>query len=482
VRRRSLPRTIIPALLALAACDPTITIPRGGEGSAKAGAFYVAGMTPAPGRIEVGPELVIEVTFSEALDPHSAEEEEAEFQSLAPAETVRSELVFDPARPQALRLKPLAPLSPGRQYRLHLPASLASASGLRLGSGAGGPEGLPLPIELETFQEPPVLGGGFAVEAAACSAAIRARWAPARDNDPAGVRYEIFTFPAGTPEPFDLSQPASRTPPGATEELVTGRLPHQDYLVVLRAVDAVGNPSEPSPALPVRTAGDDDDQPPRFAGVERIEALVSAPDRLRVGWTAAEDGCAPSADLRYRVYISLDPGVQDFSEPCLASPPARCLVSPPGATEIELAGLAPDTTYFVVVRAVDTAGNESDNREELEATTAVSFRANVLPLLTENTQGGCTRSTCHEPAFPRGGLNLATYDDLLRGGNSQRLGLPIIVPGEPFGNAMRSFILWRTDQRNLNFRGPRMPLSRPALSAAQLDMLKRWIHQGAVNN
>ena len=136
----------------------------------------------------------------------------------------------------------------------------------------------------------------------------------------------------------------------------------------------------------------------------------------------------------------------------------------------------------MVVRAVDSTGNEGSNRIELAATTPSSFSLDIRPILDQSPPfgGACTRPFCHSAPTNTGGLNLETYEGLVTVGGATK-NPPVVNPE----NSEQSFLLWRTDESNPNFvrNKSRMPLGSPdPLAAEQLDAIRRWIDQGALNN
>lgn len=93
----------------------------------------------------------------------------------------------------------------------------------------------------------------------------------------------------------------------------------------------------------------------------------------------------------------------------------------------------------------------------------VSFASHIAPLLVENCVG------CHIDAMQvRGGLNMTTFAQLLRGGDSG----PVITPGK--GEASLLVRKLRGSE------GDRMPAGgRPALSEASIALVSKWIDEGA---
>lgn len=98
---------------------------------------------------------------------------------------------------------------------------------------------------------------------------------------------------------------------------------------------------------------------PNFAGVTSVApaALTS----LQVTWNPAKDDVTPAERLVYNVYVATSAGAQNFSAPTATTPP--------GATSILLNTVTANTTYYVVVRAVNEAKVEDDNKAEQNAKT-----------------------------------------------------------------------------------------------------------------
>ncbi|MBF0283726.1 MAG: hypothetical protein HQL51_04635 [Magnetococcales bacterium] len=97
----------------------------------------------------------------------------------------------------------------------------------------------------------------------------------------------------------------------------------------------------------------------------------------------------------------------------------------------------------------------------------MSFKEDVLPMLKNRCQ------ECHVTGGDgerQSGLNLDGYDGLMRG---TKFG-PVVVPG----NAMVSNLVVLVEGR----AGIRMPHNRRPLSKCEVQMLRDWINQGALNN
>ncbi|MDD8047132.1 MAG: fibronectin type III domain-containing protein, partial [Verrucomicrobiota bacterium] len=94
-----------------------------------------------------------------------------------------------------------------------------------------------------------------------------------------------------------------------------------------------------------------DRTPPEFGGLHSVQPGQNS---VRLSWFAATD---PSLPIRYRVYMSSEPGQQNFQEP----------ISETVGTIHEVKGLNAAQEYHFVVRAVDGDGNEDSNRVEFTA-------------------------------------------------------------------------------------------------------------------
>ena len=90
----------------------------------------------------------------------------------------------------------------------------------------------------------------------------------------------------------------------------------------------------------------------------------------------------------------------------------------------------------------------------------VSYSRQIAPVLALRCY------SCHGDS---GGLNLRTYADLMRGGNLGKA----VIPGDPERSLLIAFIEGRRGEAH------RMPLGGRSLSAAEIEMFRRWIAEGA---
>ena len=459
-------KLVCAALLAGAsgACDTTVSPVQGGGSSTLPDPVRITGFDPPEGRIEVGPMRTFRVALSEPLAPETVGPAAVRMADAASGDPVAGTVTLGPGG-QSLLFQPGAmPAGPG--YCLSLDPGLRGASGGALEMPGGG--SIPdCAAVYSTFASRPVLAGTVVAEARS-SSAIEVSWDAAQDPDvpSSELVYEVFEAPASDPPTPDV--PSLVSEPGLTGALLTGLVPGTSYNVAVRARDPVGNVSDLSPPVSATTLSSSDVTAPSFSGVASL--IPSSPVSLRAAWSPATDDQNPPELIRYNAYVAVDAGGQDFGAPAATSAP--------GAAEMEIAGLQPDTAHHVVIRAVDTAGNEDANLVELAATTLISFSANVFPILTRTDMGGCSRATCHSGSNPDGMLDLTTYDGLMAGG------VTVNPPTVKSGDGEGSYILWRTDRSNPNYRTnlTRMPSGGRALTSDQLGTIERWIDQGAIDN
>ena len=97
----------------------------------------------------------------------------------------------------------------------------------------------------------------------------------------------------------------------------------------------------------------------------------------------------------------------------------------------------------------------------LGAQDSVSFEKQIRPILTRNCAG------CHQPASRQAGLSLASFADFQKGGNKG----PAFTPGNPEKSVVISYITGETK--------PQMPFGGQPLPDDQIELLRRWIREGA---
>ncbi|GIW89193.1 MAG: vegetatible incompatibility protein HET-E-1 [Isosphaeraceae bacterium] len=110
------------------------------------------------------------------------------------------------------------------------------------------------------------------------------------------------------------------------------------------------------------------------------------------------------------------------------------------------------------------ASAPDDDPSAPSADQPVSFHKQIRPILQANCLG------CHQPAKAGGGYVMTDYERLLQGGES---GEPAVVPGQPDESQILAQVMPDSQGQAL------MPKDKPALGAAEIDLLRRWIAEGA---
>ncbi|MGE0606314.1 MAG: c-type cytochrome domain-containing protein [Pirellulales bacterium] len=93
----------------------------------------------------------------------------------------------------------------------------------------------------------------------------------------------------------------------------------------------------------------------------------------------------------------------------------------------------------------------------------VSYRQHVWPILKRHCWG------CHSAGDSQGGLKLDAFADVTRGGDSG----PLFVPGKPAESLLMEMVLGEP---------PAMPKNQPRLSVEKVELLRRWIELGAIDD
>jgi hypothetical protein len=99
----------------------------------------------------------------------------------------------------------------------------------------------------------------------------------------------------------------------------------------------------------------------------------------------------------------------------------------------------------------------------------VSFSREIMPILSQN----CLH--CHTDGaegYIASGLSMESYDQLMKG---TRFG-PVIQPGQSYASTLQILVEHKADQ-TLN-----MPKDNTKLKSAQIELIGKWINQGAKNN
>ncbi len=94
----------------------------------------------------------------------------------------------------------------------------------------------------------------------------------------------------------------------------------------------------------------------------------------------------------------------------------------------------------------------------------ISYYRNVRPIFAQQCQG------CHQPAKASGNYVMTSYADLLKKTKTDAFG---IVPGKPEESSVIEQVLPKGD------KPPKMPQGRDSLSQRDVNLIRKWIEQGA---
>lgn len=147
-------------------------------------------------------------------------------------------------------------------------------------------------------------------------------------------------------------------------------------------------------------------------------------------------------------------------------------------------GVPVPTPYRVRVTITDPGGGVASDESDAELTvsppaTGVSLAADLGPMFAAR----CNTGFCHNTANQASALDLtpAKAHAQLVGIKSKHTACASfdrVVPGSP----QTSFLIFKLQGTGACFAGVRMPKGMAALSAAQLQLVRDWISEGAKNN
>ena len=129
----------------------------------------------------------------------------------------------------------------------------------------------------------------------------------------------------------------------------------------------------------------------------------------------------------------------------------------------------PAAALLAAVALAPAAADETPKAESETAAVAapVSYFRSVRPILQRSCQG------CHQPARPSGKVVLTSHEDVLASGKKDD---PVIVPGKPDESPLLIEVL------PVDGDPPSMPKDGEALPPHEVELIRRWIAEGATDD
>ena len=305
--------------------------------------------------------------------------------------------------------------------------------------------------------------------AAQSSSAIAIGWSVATDDITAQSNIVYLIYRSSTSGGQSYTTQTATTPLGVTSYTDSGLAAATNYYYVVRAKDEAGNVDTNTAQVTATTnASSSDTTAPTFAGASAL--TVQSGISLTLNWGSATDNVTSSANIVYQIYRATTSAGQNFAVP-LATTSA-------GITSYADTSATGATKYYYVVRAKDQAGNRDTNTAEVSG--PLSFLNDIYnPLIYGTCTTGCHALTANLSL--NGSLNLGganAYNNLVGVFAAQCSG------GEKYviaGNSSTSYLINKLTGTSM-CSGVQMPKGGAALTTNQLNILKAWIDQGALNN
>lgn len=168
----------------------------------------------------------------------------------------------------------------------------------------------------------------------------------------------------------------------------------------------------------------------------------------------------------------------------MTTPIASGLAGTDGSFAWTPVGVPAPTEYKVRISITDATGGVAVDESDAALTisppaTGVSLAADLGPLFDAK----CNTQFCHNSATQASALDLTlgkAHRQLVgvKSKHTACASFDRVVPGSP----TTSFLIFKLQGNGACFAGVRMPKGKPALQAAELQLVRDWISDGAKNN
>src|ERR1043166_905759 len=134
-----------------------------------------------------------------------------------------------------------------------------------------------------------------------------------------------------------------------------------------------------------------------------------------------------------------------------------------GSSVLSKAAAAVGIVVASLIVATIPVDGQDKKKDSTKASGPISFARGVPPFLRARGE------PCHYPKDAKGKLDVSSYKSLLKGGKSK----DFIVAGDPD----KSLLI-----KDIVGKDPPMPKNANPLTPEQIEIISRWIKEGAKNN
>lgn len=221
------------------------------------------------------------------------------------------------------------------------------------------------------------------------SQGVKIQWASAIDDvTPSNlITYRIFRSESSSVESFDFARPIDSTQPGVRNFTDLSTSVDRNYYYLVRAVDEADTMSPVG--VPILLSPNN---PPTFGSSNIFSlAVVSGSTRsIEIKWNPGIDDRSKTENITYRIYRFLKPALNQATPVRVFNSSTRTAELGRNVQQFQDGTVDFSVEYTYVVRAVDEAGLESQNQDELSLTTNLAPNFTGATTLESATQKSVT--------------------------------------------------------------------------------------------
>ena len=186
----------------------------------------------------------------------------------------------------------------------------------------------------------------------------------------------------------------------------------------------------------------------------------------------------PGAEARFHSICEIVPGNPDASyllQKLTLDTPLEGLRMPNGLTPLTASQIDLVRRWIQEGAVEDTPPSTCPTGVAMGQQGGVSFVRDIAPMFNST---GCLAAACHGATNPDTDYSQLTYQSMFAPGAEARFhSICEIVPGDPDASYLLQKLTLDTP-----LEGTRMPNGLAPLSASQIDLVRRWIQEGAVQD